>query len=84
MDGRRAVVVAFAGQIDRHAPITIDTIVLMVDFANLSLDFFFMGIVICLPVFPVVVVCVRINVQPVQKPANTEFAMILIDKSISL
>ena len=84
MDGQRAVVIAPAGQIDGHAPIPIHAVVLMVDFLNLCFDFLFVGIVICLPMFPVVVVCVRINVQPVQKPANAEFTMVLVDESISL
>ena len=84
MDGQRAVVIAPAGQIDGHTPISIHAVVLMVDFLNLCFDFLFLGIVICLPVFPVVVVCVRINIQPVQKLANAEFTMMLVDESISL
>ena len=84
MDGQRAVVITPAGQIDGHAPIPIHAVVLMVDFLNLCFDFLFVGIVICLPVFPVVVVCVWIYVQPPQEPAQAKQLMILFKKPISL
>lgn len=84
MYGCRAVVISLTCQIDCHAPVTIDTIVFMIDFMNLCLDFCFMGVIIRLPVFPVVIVSVRINFQPSKQPADTECLMILVNKSISL
>ena len=66
MYGCGAVSIALTGQIDCHAPVTVNAIVLMIDLVNLSFDFLFMGIIIRLPVFPVVIVSVRIDVQPVQ------------------
>ena len=71
-------------QIDGHAPVTIDTIMFMIDFMNLCLHFCFMGVIISLPVFPVVIVSVWINIQPSKQPADTECLMILVNKSISL
>ncbi len=52
---------AFALRIYSHTPITDGTIVSVTDFADLILNFLFMGIVIRLPMFPVVIVCVWAN-----------------------
>ena len=82
--GGGAVGIAPARQIDCHAPVTVNTVVFMIDFVNLCLDFLFMGIITRLPVFPVVVVCIRIDIQPVQQPADAEFVMVFFDESISL
>ena len=76
--------IAFALQIYSHAPITDGTIVFVIDFADLILNFLFMGIVIRLPVFPIVIVCVWANAKPLKKPAQTKQFMILLNKSISL
>ncbi len=56
--------IAFALQIDFHAPIAVDSIVRMIYLLNLCLDFGFPGIIIRLPVFPVVVVCVWADSEP--------------------
>ena len=84
MYGCGAVIITLTGQIDRHTPVTVNTIVLMVYLVNLCHDFFFMGIIIRLPVFPVVIVGVWVDVQPVQQPTDAEFFPMLVDKSISL
>ncbi len=84
MDCHLAVAVPPAFQIDRHAAVSVYSIVAVVDLFNLFLDFRFLDVIIRLPVFPVVIVGVRADFQPSQQPANAEFFMILIDKSISL
>ena len=83
MDGRRAVAVTFPSQICRHAPVTINAIVFMVDFLNLCQNLRFMGIITRLPVFPVVVICIWIDLQPCQQPARTKDMPIFIYKPIS-
>jgi len=84
MDSGGAVAVSFALQIGRHAAVAVNTVVFVVDLVNLLLDFCFLGAVICLSVFPVVVVGIRAQAKPSQQPANAEFFMILVDKSVSL
>jgi len=84
MYGCGAVSIALTRQIDRHTPVTVNSIVLMVDLVNLCLDFLFMGIITRLPVFPVVIISVRIDVQPVQQPADAEFFLVFVNESISL
>lgn len=76
--------IAFTLQIYSHAPVTDGAIVFVIDFVDLILNFLFMGIVICLPVFPIVVVCVWTNTKLPKKPAQAKQIMILINKSISL
>ena len=56
----------------------------MVDAADLLLNLRFLGIVICLPVLPVVIVGIRADRQPPQQPADTEFFLMTVNKSISL
>ena len=70
MDGSGTVTISFALQIDRHAAIAINTVVPVVDLINLPLDFCFLGIITCLPVFPVVIVGIRADPQPPQQPAG--------------
>ena len=64
MDGSRAVAISFTRQIDSHTPITVNTVMSVVDFFYLTLDFCFLGIIIRLPVFAVVVISIRVNPQP--------------------
>ena len=78
------VKIAFTLQINFHTPVSVNSIVCVIDFLNLCLFFSFMGIVICLPVFPVVVVCVWTNFKPPKEPAQTKQPMILLNKPISL
>lgn len=84
MDGRLAVAVASALQIGRHAAVAVHSAVAVVDFVNLLLGFCFLGIIIRLPVFPVVIVCIRAEPQPAQKPADAEFLIMLVDEPVSL
>ena len=60
--------VASAFQIDFHAPVTINTIVDMIDFLNLRVYFCFIGIIIRLPVFPVVIIRVWTDFKPAKEP----------------
>ena len=84
MDRCWAVAVTLPFQINFHAAVTIDAIVRMVDFLNLALYFCFMGIVIRLPVSPVVVVSIWTDLKPPEQPAQAKFRMMLFYKSISL
>ncbi len=59
MDSSRAVAVSFTLQIGRHAAVAVNAVVSVVDLFDLLLDFCFLGVMICLPVFPVVVVGIR-------------------------
>ena len=71
-------------QVHRHAPVSVRTIVGMVYFINLRMNRRFPGIVIRLPMFPVVVISIGMQFQPQEQPANTKIALILINESISL
>ena len=84
MNRSQAVRITFALQIDLHAPVTIDTVVRVVDFLNLCLYFCFLRVVICLPVFPIVVVSIRVYLQPPEQPTDAKYIMIFLNKSISL
>ena len=83
-DGSGAVAVSFALQIDCHTAIAKDTVMFVIKLLYLPLDFCLFVVVISLPVFPVVVVGIRAQVQSPKQPANAEFFMMLIDKSVSL
>ena len=84
MDGSSAVTVSPALQIDRHAAVAVNAVVAVIDLIDLPLDFRFFGIIIRLPVLPVVIVCIRTDPQPPQQPADAEFFMMPVDESISL
>lgn len=84
MNSGITVKMTFTLQIDFHAPVAVNSIVRMIYFPNLCLDFGFMGMIICLPVFPVVVISILAYTQPSKQPANTKFIMILFNESISL
>ena len=71
-------------QIDPHTAIAVNAVVAVVYFFNLPLNFCFLGTVIRLPVFSVVIVGIRTDSQPAQQPPNAEFFMMLVDKSVSL
>ena len=84
MDGSGAVAIPFALQVGCHASVAIDAVVPVVDLIYLPLDFCFLGAIIRLPVFPVVIVGIRADPQPPQEPADAEFLLMIINKSISL
>ena len=75
---------AFACQINGHASVSIHPIVLVVNLSDLRLYHRFLGIVIRLPVFPVVIVSIRANIQPTQQPAQPKIFLIFFNKPISL
>jgi len=84
MDCRPAVAVPPAFKIGRHAAVSVYSVVAVVDFFNLLLGRCFLGIVIRLPVFPIVIVGIRADPQPPQQPADAEFFLMLIDEPVSL
>ena len=84
MDCCLAVVVPPALQIGSHTAVSVYSIVVVVGFFDLLLGLLFLGIIIRLPVFPVVIVGVRADSQPPQQPADAEFLMVLSNKPISL
>ena len=84
MDSRAAVAVSPAFQISCHAAVTVHAVMVVVDIPDPLLDLCFLGIIIRLPVFPVVVISIRTDSQPPQQPADAEFLMVLVKESISL
>ena len=66
MDSRAAVAVPSAFQISCHTAVTVHTIMAVVDIPDLLLNLCFLGIIIRLPVFPVVVISIRADAQPLQ------------------
>ena len=56
----------------------------VVDAADLILNLRFLGIIICLPMLPVVIVGILADPQSPQEPADAEFLLMIINKSISL
>ena len=84
MDRRTAVAVPAAFQISCHTAVTVHTIMAVVDIPDLLLNLCFFGIIIRLPVFPVVIISIRADPQPLQQPADSEFLMVLVKESISL
>ena len=59
MDGCGAVDVSAAFQIGPHAAVAVDAVVAVVDPLDLPMDFCLLGIVVRLPVLPVVVIGIR-------------------------
>ena len=84
MDGSGAIVVSFELQIDCHTAIAVNTVVPVVNLFNFLLHFYFLSIIFCLPVFPVVVVSIWADPQPFQQSADAEFFMVLINEPVSL
>jgi hypothetical protein len=56
----------------------------MVNFLDLRLNFCFTGIIIRLPVFPVVVVSIGAYVETAEKPSQPQGFVVLFNKPISL
>lgn len=84
INSSRTVAISFTLQIDCHAAVTVNTVVPVIDFFYLLLYFCFLSIVIRLPVFPVVIVGIRVDLQPPQQPAGVEFLMVRINEPVSL
>ena len=84
MNSGRTVMETLTFQVDRHTPVSVHTIVGMVYFLNPRLNRCFPGIVIRFPMFPVVIISIRMQFQPPEQPANTKLVLILVDESISL
>ena len=83
MDGCGAVVVSLALQIGRHAAVAVNTVVPVVNLISLFPDFCFLGKIIRLPVFPVVIVGIRADPQAPEQPAGAELFMVLASKPVS-
>ena len=84
MYGGSAVTVSPALQVNRHAAVTVNTIMAVVYLFYLFFNFCFFGVIFRFSLLPVVIVGIRTDFQPPQQPANAEFLMVLLDKSISL
>lgn len=84
MNGYWTVMEAFACQINGHASVSVHSIMLVVNLSDLRLYLRFLGIVIRLPVFPVVIVSIRANLQPTQQPVQPKIFLIFFNKPISL
>lgn len=84
MDRRDTVTIPLTPQVNGHAAVAVYTIMTVVDVPDPLLDILFLGIIILLPVLPVVVISIRADSQPPQKPADAELCMMLFNKSISL
>ena len=78
------IVVTAAFQINLHPAVAIDAIMAVVYPPDLLMDFRLLGMIIRLPIFPVVVISIRADSQAPQQPANAKFCMMLFDESISL
>lgn len=84
MYGNRAVMIASTCQINSHGPVSGHPVMRMVNFPDLCFYSFFLGIIIRLPVFPVVVISVRADAKLPEYPADAEFSVMLLNKPISL
>ena len=84
MYGNRTIMTAPARQIDRHGPVPCNSVMRMVNFPNQRFSCVFLGIIVRLPVFPVVVISIRADAEPPQQPADAEFSAMLFNQSISL
>ena len=56
----------------------------VIDAADLLLNLCFLGMIIRLPVFPVVVISIRADSQPLQQPADAVFLMVLVNDDKAL
>ena len=82
MDSCAAVAVSSAFQISCHAAVTVHAVMAVVDIPDLLLNLCFLGMIIRLPVFPVVVISIRADSQPLQQPADAVFLMVLVNEPI--
>ena len=67
--------ISYSLQINRHAPVTIYAMMVMVDIPDLLLYFRFVRMILCLPVLSVIIIGIRTNPQSPQQPADSEFLM---------
>ena len=77
MNSSGTVKIALSFQVDFHTSVSINSIVGMINLLYLRLHFCFMGIIIRLPVFPVVIVGIRADLQPPEQLTGAEFFMVL-------
>ncbi len=59
-------------------------VVVVVDTLDLLMGLRFLGIVFRLSVLTVVIISIRVNLQPPKQPAHSEFHMVLVDELVSL
>ena len=76
--------ISYSLQINRHAPVTIYAMMVMVDIPDLLLYFRFVRMIRCLPVLSVIIIGIRTNPQSPQQPADAEFLMMFLNESVSL
>lgn len=66
------------------APVSCHSVMRMVNFPDQRFCCFFPGIIISLPVFPIVVIGILADAKPPQPPADAEIPVVLFNKPISL
>lgn len=80
----RTIGISLPNQVGSHPPISVHSVMAMVNFFNFRHNLFFLGIIICLPVFPVVVISVWTDPQPAQQPAYAKLIMMFLNEPVSL
>lgn len=78
--------VSFTLQIDFHASVAVNPVVTVIDifYLDLALAFCFSGIIARFSVFAVVIVGIRMDFHPSQKPAYPEFLLVFLNEPVSL
>ena len=84
MDCCLTVTIPSAFQTGCHAAVSVCSIVAVADLFSLLFGFCLLGIIIRLPVFPVVITGIWSYLQPPEQPADAEFFMVLVDEPASL
>ena len=74
---------AFARQINRHASVSVHSIVFVVNHLYLRLYLRFLGMIRRHPVFVVVIIGVWIDMQTSEKPTDAKKKRIFLDKLVS-
>ena len=84
MDCCLTVTIPSAFQTGCHAAVSVCSIVAVADLFSLLFGFCLLGIIIRLPMFPVVITGIWSYLQPPEQPADAEFFMVLVDEPVSL
>ena len=84
MNGYGRKIDALPLQIDSHSAITVNTTMRMVEGLNLMENPLLFRLLLCPPMFSVVVISIRINSKTPQQPPDAEQIPMFIDESICL
>ncbi len=77
----RAVSISTACQINSHAAVAVNSVMAVINLADMVLDFWLLGIIIRLPV---VVINIWANAKPLQGSADAKLPVMLLNKPINL